>query len=85
MYAGSWNGLQPFLIYRQILTVEGRRLPQGYSVEFYPGENKSRLKMGFPAFGSVPGKTEKKAFCHAGKWMGAATFPGAEAFKTILT
>lgn len=38
--------------------------------------------MGFPAPGSVPGK---KAFCHAGRWMGAAMFPGAEAFKTILT
>lgn len=62
MYAGSWNGLPPFLIYRQILTVEGRRLPQGYSVEFYPRENKSRLKMGFPTPVSVPGKTEKKAF-----------------------
>lgn len=41
--------------------------------------------MGFPTPVSVPGKTEKKAFCHAGRWMGAATFPGAEAFKTILT
>lgn len=41
--------------------------------------------MGFPTPVSVPGKNGKKAFCHAGRWMGAATFPGAEAFKTILT
>lgn len=41
--------------------------------------------MGFPPLAPFPEKTEKKAFCHAGRWMGAATFPGAEAFKTILT
>jgi hypothetical protein len=43
---------------------------------FIPGKNKSRLKMGFPAFGSVPGKNGKEGFLPRRKMDGSRNVSG---------